>query len=133
MPGICDAVEFGNSFGSSFLTSSECFRNANDISTIAVSFVPVWATSQLRLSVAFSDNRKAFGVLVMFRVYHTVLLFAIRQVMSLYEEYASFIANLPTCNFVGERQALAFLVRFFDEIPPVDVNINALVFFVKKN
>ena len=53
--------------------------------------------------------------------------------MSLYEEYTSFIANLPTCNFVGERQALAFLVRFFDEIPPVESNINALVFFVKKN
>jgi len=66
MPGICGAVELGNTSGVSFLTSSECLRNASDISTMAVSFVPVWATSQLRLSVAFSDRRKAFGVLVMF-------------------------------------------------------------------
>ena len=63
---------------------------------MAVSVVPVLATSHFRLSVACSDRRKAFGVLVIFRVYHaycillyTRLLHCMKNTPFLLVKYAS--------------------------------------------
>lgn len=109
---FCGTGVFCCTSGACFFISKECFKNASDISTIAVSVVPVCATNHFRLSVACSDRRKAFDNLGMFPVYHNVLRFAIRRLTTLYEEVAYFILVMLPCNFVGERQALAFFVCF---------------------
>lgn len=106
-------------------------RNASDNSTIAVSFVPVCATNHFRLSVACSDRRKAFGDLVIIRVYHSVLLFAIRKFMHCMKKTWFLLVKYAYVTLLEKDKPLFFSCVFSSKIPPVECNIRPIGFYVK--
>jgi hypothetical protein len=77
------------------------------------------ATSHFRLSVACSDRRKAFGVLVIFRVYHAYCILLYTRLLHCMKNTPFLLVKYASQPLLEKDKPFFFWCDFRSELPPV--------------